>query len=424
MPEAARSMAVTTVGERAPAPRPAVMNHSAGRPARMLAGLAVGAALVLTLGAAAAPADGSRARAGTVTNLRFPLNAVSVLSSSDAWAVGDSATVLHWNGASWAPVTIPGLPAAVSLSAVDALSATNVWAVGFADAGVPFSPQTTLTVHWNGTAWTRVPAPGSFTPEKTSASLPSLSMDSATDGWAVGTVFNEKTGVFTGLALHWNGTSWQRVATSAAASFSGVASFSPADATAVGAVQTSRFAFTPVALHWNGTSWAQTAALPAPAGVPASQLGGPDSLSAPSATDMWTAGGYFTSTSFKAFAWHWNGMRWTIVRTSPATPVGSGLAVAAASPADVWGVGSIGTAGDYGSDRAPLSVHRSGTTWTRVATPDPIGPNQGSTVLNAVSNAGPGTVWAVGSYAHNEPGGLGTAHTLILRWTGTRWVRS
>jgi hypothetical protein len=338
--------------------------------------------------------------------------------------VGDSATVLHWNGTSWAPVTIPGLPAAVSLSAVDALSATDVWAVGFASAGTPFAPQTTLTVHWNGTTWTRVPAPGSFTPESTGASLPSLSMDSPTDGWAVGSVVHDKTGVLTGLALHWNGTSWQRVATSAAAAFSGVASFSPADATAVGDVQTSEFAFTPVALHWNGTNWARTANLPAPPGVPASQLGGPDSFSAPSATDLWTGGGYFTSAGFKAFAWHWNGTRWTIVRTSPATPVGSGLAVAAASPADVWGVGAIATAGDHGADRVPLSVHRSGTTWTRVATPDPIGPNQGETVLNAVSNAGPGTVWAVGSYARNEPGGLGTAHTLILRWTGTRWLRS
>lgn len=87
-------------------------------------------------------------------------------------------------------------------------------------------------------------------------------------------------------------------------------------------------------------------------------------------------------------------------------------------------MGFTNTAGDFGNDQAPVSVHRSGTTWTRVATPDPIGPNQGSTVLNAVSNAGPGTVWAVGSYAHNEPGGLGTAHTLILRWAGTRWMRS
>jgi len=180
-----------------------------------------------------------------------------------------------------------------------------------------------------------------------------------------------------------------------------------------------------VAFHWNGTSWAVAAALPAPHGVPASQLNGPYSLSAPSATDMWTVGAYFTSTLAKNLAWHWNGTRWTVMRTSLVTAIGSGLTeVAAASAANVWAVGFTNTSGDFGNDQAPVSVHRNGTSWTRVTTPDPIGPNGGSTVLTGVSTAGPGTIWAVGHYAHNEPGGLGTAHTLILRWDGTRWVRS
>jgi hypothetical protein len=78
-----------------------------GGRARVLASGAISAALVVTLGAAAAPAAGPRTQAGAVTNLTFGLNAVSVLSSSDAWAVGDRATVLHWNGTIWAPVTIP-----------------------------------------------------------------------------------------------------------------------------------------------------------------------------------------------------------------------------------------------------------------------------------------------------------------------------
>jgi hypothetical protein len=373
---------------------------------------------------AAASAAGPQARAGTVTNLKFALNAVSVLSSSDAWAVGDSATVLHWNGTSWAPVTIPSLPAAVSLSAVDALSPSNIWAAGIANAGTPNPPETTLIVHWNGTSWTRVPSPGSFS-SPLFPTVTGLSMDSATDGWAVGYVADYDTGTNTSLALHWNGTSWQQVTTSAGFSFSGVASFPPSNATAVGTHQTSRFAFSPVAFHWNGTSWAQTAALPPPHGVPASQLGGPYSLSAPSATDMWTAGSYVTSTEVKNLAWHWNGTRWTAMSTSLTTPVGSGLtAVAATSAANVWAVGFTNTSGDHGNDQAPVSVHRNGTSWAPMTTPDPIGPNNGSTVLNGVSNAGPGNVWAVGSYAHNVPGGRGTPHTLILRWNGTRWDRS
>jgi hypothetical protein len=80
--------------------------------------------------------------------------------------------------------------------------------------------------------------------------------------------------------------------------------------------------------------------------------------------------------------------------------------------------------GRGGNDQAPVSVHRNGTQLDPVTTPDPIGPNGGSTVLNGVSNAGPGSVWAVGSYARNVPGGLGTPRTLILRWNGTHRVRS
>ena len=112
---------------------------------------------------------------------------------------GDSATVLHWNGISWAPVTIPGLPAAVSLAAVDALSRSNVWAAGIADAGTSNSPETTLLVHWNGTAWTRVASPGSFSYPLFPA-VTGLSMDSASDGWAVGYVADNDTGANTGLA--------------------------------------------------------------------------------------------------------------------------------------------------------------------------------------------------------------------------------
>src|SRR5262249_56203577 len=115
----------------------------------VLASGAIGGGVIVTLGAAAAPAAGAQARAGTVTNFKFALNAVSVLSSSDAWAVGDSSTVLHWNGTSWAPVTIPGLPAAVSLSAVDALSPSDVWAAGFSSAGTLLG---TLVGRWYGSA--------------------------------------------------------------------------------------------------------------------------------------------------------------------------------------------------------------------------------------------------------------------------------
>jgi hypothetical protein len=377
---------------------------------RVFASGAVGAAMIVALGAAA-PAAGLQARSAAVTDFKFGLNGVSVLSSSDAWAVGESSTVLHWNGTSWARVTIPGVTGA-DLSAVDALSPSNVWAVGLA-AGEVFARENTLIVHWNGTAWKRVPSPGSFDTNNVIPSLSSVSMDSATDGWAVGSVSNKRTGATTALALHWNGTSWQRVTTSPGLSFTGVASFPPSNATAVGTHQTSTFVFTPVAFHWNGTSWAQAAALPPPHGVPASQLAGPYSLSAPSATDMWTVGGYFASAGVKNLAWHWNGTRWTVIPMSLVTAVGSGMTAAAAlSPTNVWAVGYANTTS---SKQSTVAAHWNGTRWTRVATPSP----SGSDVLLGVGAAGPGNVWAVGNSNATH-----LHHTLILHWNGSSWVQS
>ncbi len=75
-----------------------------------------------------------RARTGAATDLKFTLNAVSALSASDAWAVGNSARVLHWNGTTWTPATIPGLPAAFPECGAGPVPA-DVWAVG--EAGGP-----------------------------------------------------------------------------------------------------------------------------------------------------------------------------------------------------------------------------------------------------------------------------------------------
>src|SRR5215471_20997686 len=122
----------------------------AGGLARVFATGAISAAMIAT-SAAAAPAAGLYARSVAVTEFKFALRGVSALSASDAWAVGDSATVLHWNGTIWAPATIPGLPVNVFLSAVDALSSSDVWAVG--ESSAQGAPVTTLIVHWDGTAW-------------------------------------------------------------------------------------------------------------------------------------------------------------------------------------------------------------------------------------------------------------------------------
>ena len=145
---------------------------------------------------------------------------VSTLSPSDAWAVGGitagnttKTLALHWNGTAWAqvPTPSPGRPPLNdTLSGVSVLSPSDAWAVGASGHGhTPFSPQRTLVLHWNGSHWTQVPAPS---PRGTGTSpftiLTSVSARTPSDAWAVGCACTNDAD--TSLVLHWNGTAWAR----------------------------------------------------------------------------------------------------------------------------------------------------------------------------------------------------------------------
>ncbi len=81
------------------------------------------------------------------------------------------------------------------LTAVTALSPVSAWAVGgIASPSGP--PAGQVILHWNGTAWSRVP-PASR------ENLAGVAVLSASDAWAAG-----------GAILHWNGQTWTTAATS------------------------------------------------------------------------------------------------------------------------------------------------------------------------------------------------------------------
>lgn len=90
------------------------------------------------------------------------LNALTAISASNIWAVGmtfneygSSARTLieHWNGSTWSIVSSPNPSGSVNndLLAVTALSASDIWAVGQLDTG--HRTYYTLIEHWNGSAW-------------------------------------------------------------------------------------------------------------------------------------------------------------------------------------------------------------------------------------------------------------------------------
>jgi len=127
------------------------------------------------------------------------LFSVSVLSSTEAWAVGfeddsagapDHTFIWHWNGSGWVSVPSPNIGGSQhpnnELYSVAATSATNAWAVGaafgpFNSAGQPSSGQTLVT-HWDGTSWAASPGADSSGLDE----LLGIVTLSATNAWAVG----------------------------------------------------------------------------------------------------------------------------------------------------------------------------------------------------------------------------------------------
>lgn len=385
-----------------------VMNTSILRPARLLAG---GASLILVLAAAASSPHAA------VTGIPGFLSAVSFSSSSDGWAVGyqcvsgcgttsqvDHTLTLHWNGTAWAKVPSPSLGPFPFLTSVYTRSPSDAWAVGWYSS----NGFRTLILHWNGTKWAQVPSPS---PEVTDGSfLQGVTAVSASDAWAVGWFYGYGGENSWTLILHWNGTTWTRLPSPNPAFrgfnvLAGVTGVSASDAWAVGGDDNGN-----LIAHWNGTRWKKVASPQ----VTSSSFGG---VSATSASDAWAVGNSSISFSFVngTVAAHWNGTTWARVPI-PSPPGAFVDGVSADSPADAWAVGSYVTSSNVGK---ALILRWHGGSWARVASPNPGGTS--GTALNSVSALSPSEAWAVGGTT--PPGGAGGT-TVILRWNGTSWTRS
>ena len=190
------------------------------------------------------------------------------------------------------------------LYGVAAISASNIWAVGYAQ-------NATLILHWDGTAWTRVPSPN---PGSEGSTLFGVAATSASNAWAVGTTHNGVNGDKT-VILHWDGTAWKTVPSPNGPllinGLSGVAATSASDAWAVGGNGGNGESNTLI-LHWNGTTW-KTVPSPSP---------GNDTLingvTATSATNAWAVGTF--NLSGDVWILHWNGTAWKAVPTAPTPP--------------------------------------------------------------------------------------------------------
>jgi hypothetical protein len=312
------------------------------------------------------------------------LSAVVAPSATDVWAFGSSHTAVHWNGTSWQRVSLP-LPKGSGFGELVAAAATspdNIWAVG--DVSPLHGPTQALIDHWNGRRWTNVPGP-----PKNRYPLSGVAALSATNVWAVG-----ETGVTTStggglhtLTIHWNGKTWKRVPSpsptaASSANFTdtlaAVAGTSASNVWAVGqydpdanGIRGSRS----LVLHWNGSRWKQVPTPDALTPGHASELSG---VAAPTATGVWAVGTVNRHGGGHALAELWNGAHWRIVHT-----VGQPLtAVSALDAADAWAAGGRDSGGDV--------MHWSGSAWT-VGTK--LNNRRG---LLSVAEISPTDVWAVG----------------------------
>lgn len=285
----------------------------------------------------------------------------------------------------WARIASPNPNGAARLNDIHVISPWDVWAVGWFDGPIPGSVQNvwqSLTLHWNGSAWSIVPSPNPApNPTMTQVTLAAVSAVSSVDVWAVGGRRGQDAGGYSGtrvLAMRWDGFTWRdmnapwppdrdgSVYTGASGEeFYDVVALPSGEVWAVGRwwheAPGGVITWPGVAMRWNGSSF-DVFELPmvSPAGRQFA-----NSVAAVSRNDIWVVGEGDGAAS-PAYVWHWNGSSWSSV---PAPTPGAGRAlngVIALAANDVWAGGWYR---DASYNYFPLILHWNGSIWTQVATP-------------------------------------------------------
>lgn len=140
------------------------------------------------------------------------LNAVTAISSTDAWTVGYDITnsglqqtlIEHWDGTQWSIIPSPNVGMSDNqLRGVTAISSSDIWTVGtYLDNG---STNYTLSEHWDGTQWSIIPSPS---PGYDANSFSGVTAISSTNVWAVGSDSPSKSIYSRTFIENWIGSQW------------------------------------------------------------------------------------------------------------------------------------------------------------------------------------------------------------------------
>jgi Tfp pilus assembly protein PilX len=174
---------------------------------------------------------------------------MSMLSNAEGWAVGTinntTFNIVHYLNGTWTAYT--ALKASCNtqtLNAVSAVSSQEAWAVGntYLPTGCIVGNATLTVLRWNGTAWSAFAnVPNASTSNQSLNDVKAIDPNgngTADLGFAVGPA---------GYILQYNGTTWAKVTSPTTQALNGVFIVSTSEAWAVGAAG--------VIIKWNGTSW-------------------------------------------------------------------------------------------------------------------------------------------------------------------------
>ena len=358
-----------------------------------------------------------------------------------AWGGGAANAVGAKDTSGFAGVwtTVPGAqtPVVVSrrIKGMVALASDDLWAVGWSNVTRPNRALTAepLIEHGDGTTWTALP-----TSMDRTARLYAVAAVSAIDIWAVGGIAPSVDTIDGGMipfAMHYDGTTWTPMPLPAArASWGASPRVSLATVTATGPNDVwaaGRDGDTGIAYHWNGTTWASVG-VPTASGVVRDALDW-NGISAIASGDVWLVGerrvGQLGRSALQPVAAHWNGIGWTLVNTPlPAGTQNRLASVSGHAPDDVWVVGAVGTPPDWPTAAPdmrvmPFVVHWDGTQWSEVHVPLPDA-TATVTALDTVLAVSSDNVWVSGTYGLKVSLGdlvTDSARTFFLHWDGSVW---
>lgn len=302
----------------------------------------------------------------------------------------------------------------VLLNSISMVSPKEGWAVGMTllrqpsnDPRLPAYGDPVILHYWQG-RWSPVPLPSALTSHLFKIRLGcgvhcpgiilhSLSMVSATDGWAVGnTVLPPNAdGVTVGIVLHYTGGQWVLDSYRDSALFS-IFMRTASDGWIVGDGRSSGWSGSKgnaPAFHYTGKAWI-------PVNDPALASVLPRTIVALSVTNVWVNGTDISGTGFDGddpeVIFHYDGSQWTREKTDLANSRIYGMVLL--SPTEGWAVGSLsGGTGPHPAHppKALVEQYSHGKWQQDTSFTGP--PNSSGPSLNGIAMVSASEGWAIGS---------------------------